>query len=543
MRSERTVALLVALCGLTAGPAPADAQTRADFTLPGGPGGAVEVAGVLVPPSVLQPGRPVLQLSVDEAVTLALEQNIDLRVERLNPLIQDFSVAEARSVYAPIISTTLAQRNRTYPATNIFVGSESTNSDQSLRNNLGVSQAVPWAGGSYSAIWDGSRATSTNQFFAFDPLLESNVFLQYNQPLLRNLGIDSARLQISITRVNRDISDIALRATIVQTQRAVRLAYWTLHYAYVSLDVSRQSLELAEESERNSRRRVEVGTVAGIDIVSAESEVARNQEVVIISEAQVGDAEDNLRTLVFDPDDPDFWSIRIEPSDNPTLRAEPIDVDAAIRTAQNNRIDLDSLDKQIENTDTSIRYYSNQRLPDVGLQLSYALNGAGGTELLRDEGFLGPVTGTQQTSFGSVLGDIFSNNFPTWRVGVTLQYELGNSFAKANLQRSRLERTQADGRRRSLEVRITQEVRAAGRSVITDRQRVEVTRTAQQLTERRLEAEQRQLDLGLSTTFLVFQAQRDLAQARNREALAVLGYIRSLVNFEAVQTVPLFAAF
>ena len=179
----------------------------------------------------------------------------------------------------------------------------------------------------------------------------------------------------------------------------------------------------------------------------------------------------------------------------------------------------------------------------MDLQVNYSLNGAGGTELLRDQGFLGPVTGTEVTSFGSVLGDLLSNDFPTWRVGVTLRYELGNSFAKANLQRSRLERTQDDGRRRSLEVQIAQEVRAAGRSVVTDRQRVQATRTALQLFERRLAAEQRQLDLGQSTTFFVVQAQRDLENARNREALAILAYARSLVNFEAVQEIPLFGGF
>jgi len=543
MRSERTiVAMLVVLYALTAWPAPAGAQTRADLTLTGGPG-ALDVLGVIVPPAVLQPGRPVRELSVDEAIVLALDQNLDLRVERLNPLIEDFRVAEARSVYAPVVATTLAQRNRTYPATSIFLGSESTNTDESLRNSLDVSQVVPWAGGRYSATWDGSRATSTNTFFSFDPLLESNVLLQYNQPLLRNLGIDSSRLQIAITRANRDISDIALRATIVRTQRRVRLAYWSLHFAYASLEVARQSLELAEESERNTRRRVEVGTVPGSDIVQSESEVARNEEGVIVAVAQLDDAEDNLRTLIFDPDGTDFWSIQIQPTDDPSLQAETIDVETAIRNALNNRTDIGTLDKQIENTDTSIRYYRNQRLPDVDLQVNYSLNGAGGTEQLRAEGFLGPVTGTRVTSFGSVLGDIFTNDFPTWRVGVTLRYELGNSFAKANLQRARLERTQADGRRRSLEVQIAQEVRAAGRSVITNRQRVEATQTAEDLAVRRLQAEQRQLDLGLTPPFFVVQAQRDLALARNSLARAVLFYTQSLVDFEAVQEVSLFGGF
>ena len=542
MRSERTVvAILVVLRGLTAGPAPASAQTRADLGVPGGLGAPVEVAGIIVPSSALQPAdRPVRRLSVTEAVALALQQNLDLRVERLNPLIQDLSIAEARSVYAPTLSTTLVTNNASRPATSIFDGSESTITNRLFRDSVDVVQEVPWAGGRYSVNWDGSHFSSNDGFRAFNPVLQSNLRLNYTQPLLRNLGIDGPRLQIAITRANREISDIQFRRTVVQTQRTVRYAYWGLVFARSLLEVQRQSLELAEESLRNNRRRVEVGTMAPIDIVEAESEVARNDEAVIIAEADVDRAEDQLRTLIFDPDVPDFWSIRIQPSDAPILQLRTIDVDAAIRNAHNNRTDLDTLDKTIENTDTNIRYYRNQRLPDVNLQVNYALSGIGGTEFKRDQGFLGPITGTEQTSFGSVLGDIFSNDFPNWTVRVTVAYPLGTSSAKANLERARLERTQADVRRRRLEVQIAAEVRDAGRNVTTNLRRVEATRSAQLLAERRLQAQQRRFEVGLTEPFFVFQAQRDLAIAQSREARAILDYTRSLVDFDVVQEVPLF---
>ena len=541
MCSQRTiVAILVVLFGLTAWPAPAGAQTRAGFGGPGELGAPVEVAGLIVPPSALQPaGRLVRHLSVDEAVTLALEQNLDLRVERLNPLIQDLSIAQARSVYAPTLSTTLLTNNRNSPSISIFDGGEIKVTDRVLSDSVDVVQELPWAGGRYSMSWDGSHRRTTNVFTSFNPVLRSNLNLAYTQPLLRNLGIDGPRLQIAITRVNREISDIQLRRTLVQTQRAVRYAYWGLVFAQSFLEVQRQSLELAEESLRNNRTRVEVGTIAPIDIVEAESEVARNEESVIIAEADVDRAEDQLRILIFDPDVSDFWSIQLQPSDSPILQARTIDVNAAVRYALDNRTDLDTLDKNIQNTDTDIRFYRNQRLPDVNLQVNYSLSGVGGTEFLRGEGFLGPITGTEQTSFGSALGDIFSNDFPNWTVGVTVAYPLGTSAAKANLQRARLERTQADVTRRSLEVRIAADVRNAGRNVATNLQRVDATESARQLAERRLEAEQRRLEVGLSTSFLVFQAQRDLGAARNRYLRAILDYTRSLVDFDAVQEVPL----
>ena len=546
MRSARTVLTILTLsCWLGAWPTPADAQTRPALGVPpAGSGASAALGAVILPVTSLQPGsRPVRLLSVDEAVTLALEQNLDLRVQRLNPLIQDMSIAQARSVYTPTLSSTLQGNNRNTPSQNIFESGARKVTDRLLSDSVNVLQAVPWAGGQYSVNWLNSHFSTNSIFTSFDPVLRSNFNVNYIQPLLRNLKIDGPRQAIAITRANREISDIQLRSTVVQTQRAVRNAYWELVGAQSLLDVQRQSLELAEESLRNNRRRVEIGTIAAIDIVEAELEVARNDEAVIIAEAQVDRAEDRLRTLIFDPDAPDFWAIRIEPSDSPVLQAREIDVDTAVRNALDNRTDLHTLDKNIQNTDTDIRYYGNQRLPDVNLQVNYALSGVGGTRLLRGSGFPPPIIGQEETSFGSVLGDIFSNDFPNWTVGINVSYPLGTSSAEANLERARLQRTQAEVTRRSLEVRIATQVRDASRSVRMNLQRVQATRAARQLAERRLEAELRRDEVGLSTSFLVIQAQRDLASARNNEQNAILDYTRSLVDFDAVQEIPLGGAF
>ena len=137
---------------------------------------------------------------------------------------------------------------------------------------------MPWLGGQYSAQWSGQRFSTTNIYSTFNPRLTSDLSLSYTQPLLRDFGIDSFRYQIAVSRANRDLSDIDLRRTVVSTERTVRNAYWQLVYARSFLEVQRQSLALAEESLRNNRRRVEVGTMAPIDIVEAENEVARNIE-------------------------------------------------------------------------------------------------------------------------------------------------------------------------------------------------------------------------------------------------------------------------
>jgi outer membrane protein TolC len=334
-----------------------------------------------------------------------------------------------------------------------------------------------------------------------------------------------------------------LRQTVAVTTRTVRNAFWDLAYAIASLGVQRQSLDLANESLRDTRARVEIGTTPPIDIVEAEAEVARRQEAVIVAEGQIGDAEDALRTLVFDPNSPDFWTIKIEPTELPPFAPVTVDVDAAVKNALSRRTDLEQARKSIEAEDINIRFYRNQSLPDVNASINYGLQGLGGTQLTRGNGPFGPgtgdVTGSSQRGFGTVLGDLFQNTYPNWTAQLTIGYPIGTSSSEANLARVQLERTQSQTRLRDQELQITTQVRVAARDVQTNQQRVESSRSARQLAERRLEAEQRKFEAGTSTSFLVFQAQRDLALARNVELQNILNFHRSIVNLETVQEAPL----
>ena len=482
--------------------------------------------------------RPLLRLSLDEAVELALDQNLDIRVQRLNPLIQDLSIADVRSAWAPNLSTTFQNNSQTTPSTNQLSGGLDQINTDTFQNTVGLNQLTPW-GGFYNVNWNSSNQSTTNFFTSFDPQLRSTMSLQYTQPLLRNFTIDNVRQRLQITRTNRDISDIQLRDTIVSTVRNAKNAYWELSFAISALAVQQQSLELAEESLRNNRTRVEVGTMAPIDIVEAQAEVARNEETVIVAEAAIDEAEDVLRALIMDPTTPNFWALRLEPTDTPLLQMREIDIDAAVASALAGRTDLAQIRRSLDNTDTNIRFYRNQRMPDVNLQVNYSATAAGGTELIREGGFGGNIVDTVDTSFGSVLSSVFARDFPTWTFGLTISYPIGTSTADANLARSRLERTQTEARIRSVELQAATEVRRTGRSVNTNLKRVDATRAARQLAEERLEAEQKKFAVGMSTSFLVFQAQRDLANARNSELRAVLDYNRALVDFEAVQETSL----
>ncbi len=157
--------------------------------------------------------------------------------------------------------------------------------------------------------------------------------------------------------------------------------------------MQRQSLDLANESLRDTRARVEIGTTPPIDIVEAEAEVARRQEAVIVAEGQIGDAEDALRTLVFDPNMPDFWTMKIEPTELQAFQPITVDTDGAVKNALSRRTDLEQSRKSIEADDINIRFYRNQTLPDVSASLNYGLQGLGGTQIQRGNGPFGPGTG------------------------------------------------------------------------------------------------------------------------------------------------------
>lgn len=481
---------------------------------------------------------PVRQLTVDDAVRLALEQNLSILVERLNPQIQDLAIAEARSAWTPIFSSAVSTTSTDSPVNSFLSGGQTKVSDDRVATSLAVDQRLPW-GATYTFGWDSSRATTNNLFSNFDPVLRSSFNFQYVQPLLRDFRIDGPRQQLMTSRNFREVADIELRQTILQIVRNVKSAYWDLSYAVASLGVQRQSLDLARELLRNNRTRVEIGTMAPIDIVEAEAEVAQREEAVILAEAAISQAEDRLRSFIFDPATPQFWNIRVELTDAPQTDVRPIDIDAAVRNALDKRTDLLQARKNLQTNDINIRYFRNQTMPAVNAQLDYGLSGLGGTQFIRGEGFPGDIIGQTQRGFGSVLSDLFQNDFPNWTVSLIVGYPVGTSNAEANLARARLQYSQGQTQIRNLELQTTTQVRDVGRQVNTNLKRVQTTRSSRQLAERRLDAEEKKFAAGMSTSFFVFQAQRDLSLARNNELRAVLDYVKSLVDFETIQEVPL----
>jgi HAE1 family hydrophobic/amphiphilic exporter-1 len=475
-----------------------------------------------------------LKLTVEDAVRMALDNNVDLNVDRLDPQISDASVAAAYGVFKPTVQTSLNSNNQLLPPSS-FLFPVATNNDV-VSTNAGLGQRLPWFGTTYNIGWTTTHTNSNSILNSYNPLLQQGLTFSVSQPLIRDLFVDQARTNLAVSRTNREISDTRLRESLVHTTAAVKAAYWGLVSARANVDARRTALELAQELSRVNKAKVDVGTSPPLDLVSAQAEAASDQEQLIIAETTVKELEDRLRLLIFDGTKRENWNVAIDPVDSPPVATPTIDVDAAVTRALATRADLERARKDIDNAQWNVKYTDNAKLPDVRVNASYQTSGLGGTQVLRAGGFPGTIVGPgDNTPFGGVLSQLFGNDYPTWAVGVSVSYPIGTSIEQANAARAKLQHEQTRERLKGNEARAIQQVRDAGWKIEMNAKRIETTRAARELAEQRLDAERKRFEVGMSTSFLVIQAQRDLAQARTNEVGAVLSYDLALVDFEAIQ--------
>jgi outer membrane protein TolC len=478
-----------------------------------------------------------LDLTLEDAVRRALDNNPDLAVVRLDTDVQTARVAESRTAFTPLFSTVVGRSSAVTPPQNLLVGERGVDVDD-LFSSTGVRQRLPWWSGTWSVSWDTSRTTTNNPFTSFDPTLQSGFQLAFSQPLLRDRKVDAARYQYAIAKRDESSSGLRFRESVVQTVAAVKQAYWTLKATRANIGVQQRSLELARELARENKVRVDAGHIPPIDLVQAEAEVAQRRDNLIRAQTAADDAEDALRRLIVNAQDVSFWRVRIEPVEEPSVIGPLPDIDAAVARALDQRYDIARAGHDLEKHRETIEFLDNQRLPDVRLETSYRGNGLAGTQFLRSGGFPGSITGTRNRGFGDALGQVFTDDYPAWSLGLTVSYPLGRSFEEANLARTRVEQQQTAQRLAGLRIEAAETVRRAGRQVRSTAERIDAARASAALAQERLDTEQRRFNVGLATTFLVTQAQRDLLEAQVNLLQTMLDYEAALVNFEAVQQAP-----
>jgi outer membrane protein len=479
------------------------------------------------------PESGVLDLSLDEAVARALENNVDIAVARFDPEISAQSVFAAEGYYDPFLFANLSTSSTDTKATNVFAGGDTVNTKRDVWNfGLGIPIQT---GADFSLAWNNNKNDTNNVFSSFNPTYSSNLSVSLTQPLLRNFKIDSPRLQLRLAKNNRDISDVQFRQSIINTVAVVKGYYYDLLYAIDNMAAAQKSLDLAKKLLEENEIRVRVGTMAPLDVVTAQSEVASREEGVIVAENALADAQDQLKRAIFPENDPAMWRTQIVPTDRPVADPVPVNVEAAVESALQNRTDVIAARKSLERADHSLGFRRNQLLPQLNLQATYGGQGAGGTQLVREPPFGGAVVDTIPGGYADALGEVFGAEYPTWTVGVAVSYAIPNRSARANAASAQLARDQTLASLRRLELQVATEVRTAARGVESGFKRVASTQAARRLAAERLDAEEKKFAAGMSTNFLVTQAQRDLAQAEVNNLRAMADYRKSVINYQRVQ--------
>ena len=480
------------------------------------------------------------ELRLEEAVSLALEKNLDIQVAKLEPQSVDFLIAGFQNQFQPVFASQIGLRDTYQLPTRTINGGTRVNQGTTTYNTS-LTQEVPFYGGSYSLSWTNSRVATSDLLATRNPLYTSGLVGTYVQPLLRGFRVDNLRQQLEINVINREISEESARATVTQTLANVRNAYWDLVFAQSAVEVAQRATELADKLVEDNQARVEVGTLAPLDIVQAQAEAATRRQNLAAAEAAAQTAEIALkRFLVSGTDDP-LWRQTIRPVDLPSLAPPPADVEGAVRRGLGERTDIINARRGLDTNDVNIRYFKDLSMPAVDLTASYGAQGLGGPVLARTGTGIGSeATGAIAVPGGyldalSILGD---RQYPNWNVSLNVSYPLFGSQAEAQHARARLQRNQSMTRIRALEVQIAAEITNAALTVQSNLKRVEAATAARELAQKRLEAEQSKFDVGMTTNFFVVQAQRDLRDAQNTELRALADYRKSLVNFERAQQAP-----
>lgn len=511
-----------------------------------------------------------MPLTLNEAITRALENNNNIEVSRTDVRIQETSLRRLVAFYDPSINVT-----PTY-SRNATTGSSASND---FRVDSNYSQFLSRGGGNYSAFFNTSQSGSTspnNTNFNSTSSLGStssttyfsNLGVTFNQPLFRNRSIDNTRRQIKIQRKRLQQSDADFRRQTIEVIAQVQRAYWDLVFALRDQKNREENLNLAKENLRQVEAKIDAGTAAPLARAEVNTEVANRESDLLIAAQQVSVAENSLKTLILREATSNEWEAAYIPTDVPGYSDEPVILSDAVKDAMDNRPELSRLRLQKEINDIDIRYFRNQLKPQLdfnstvslgGLSLGNVntsstqipiLNNSGDLYLLQqlnarfsqaNSPFMPipnptvEVPGLPNYFNGGTLRsfqNLFRTDAPSYSFGVTFSFPIGNRAAKADLAGAQIAQEQIGAQTRSQEQTVIAEVRNSVQALETARQRVLASRKARANAEIQLEGERKLFDAGRSTTFLLFQRENALANARNQEIRAETDYNKALSDLQ-----------
>ncbi len=487
-----------------------------------------------------------IALSLNDAVKRALQNNNDIEVARDDVRFAETQLRSLEGVYGPIFSITPQYDKRITPQTSIFSGATSTGTTSQTVYTLSptISKAFSYGGGQYALSFANTKTVTNATSSTLNPIFASNLSLSFTQPLWRNRSIDNNRHLIRVQKKRLEQSDADFRQRTIDIISQVQSAYWDLTFALRDQQIQLANLNLTRENLRVVEAQISVGVMAPLGRAEVLTEMATRESTLLTATQTVSTAENNLKQLILKDTTSPEWSAQITPTDQPVVDANPVNLNDAITEARKNRPDLQRLRIQREINDLDVQYFKNQTKPQFDLQTTLATTGLAGSRCIPDPA-IGKTcpSATPPTNlvggYGQDLNNLFGFSTRNISVGVAIQIPLKNQTAKANLAGARIQREQLEASMRSQEQVAEVDVRNAAQAVESARLRVVTARTARENAEVQLQGEQRLYAVGRSTTFLLFQRENTLANARDQELRAETDYNKARSSLQRATSTTL----
>jgi outer membrane protein TolC len=497
-----------------------------------------------------------LEISLQDAVELALENSLDIVVQRYNPWIADTDILRTlgggagrglsgtgtASVlgnipslnFDPQVTASISYDDRNTPINNPFISGTGISSLSKLVThtatyNTQYSQGFA-TGTGFFASYDNTRSSSSSSANLFNPSVQSSLFVGFSQELLNGFGLLPNTRNIRIAKNSRKIADWQFTLQAITTVTNTITAYWELVFARENVKVQQQAVTVAEKLYNDNRKQLEIGTMAPLDVTRAESELATDRQNLIVAQTAKLQLEQVLKNdIAKNPLASNLINVEIIPTDLPKQpeAVEAPSFEEAVKEAFAKRPDLQQQVLSLQNGDIEVRATRNALLPTATLVAQYGTVGLGGNQVL-----LGPPVSTKSGGYGDASSQVFHSNFPDYSVSLSVSVPLRNRQAQADNQRAILTQRQLEAQMQQLKNAALLDVRTTYIALEQDRGRVEAAAKARELQQQTFDAERKKYELGASTVFLVIQTQRDLILAQGTELRSLADLVEAKANYE-----------
>ena len=477
-----------------------------------------------------------LSLTMSDLVNLILQNNLDVRVDRLSPLSSQYLINTFYRTFEPNIHFQATVNRDTQPATTVLAGAANPST---LSGTYGVGFSQSLLTGTIVGIDATMIRTSSNSTFStLNPFWIGSLRYSFTQHLARDFGRNTNAHQIRVAKINEQISEFQFERQLMDLVAQAQRSYWDLVFSAEDIKVKQRSVDLAQKTFSDNQSLAKVGALAPIDLVQAESEVANRRVQFVTSSYTEIQTQDQVKKLLTSQSDPGTITAKLLPVQG-VRKPDPSDVlsvEEAIKVALENRPEIKQIQLDLESKKVDYEYTRNQMLPTVDLIAAYTQTGVSGAPAADAGGLLGGggviVNPDLIGGLGTAFRQAFTYNYTGYSAGISIQIPLSNRAARADNARAATDKRISENRLTAQAQQIALEVRNALTQVEMNKAKIDAAEIARELAERRLEAEQRKFDLGASTIRFVLEEQRNVAQAQTDALQSLVNYTKSLVDFD-----------